>query len=150
VTPELEDGGWCHRRRREMTTRFGGRGRERSGGRGADVFQPEMRERDGGKGGSKLQNGKGTQRCEHVVLGGATEEERGGGGPAAGIDPTPLEMGGVSHVGAGEGEGKACRWAGPRGEVQLAVGRGYGRWALVGKRKKEKENGLNSNWKLIF
>jgi hypothetical protein len=82
VTPELEDGGWCHRRRREMTTGFGGRGRERSGGRGADVFQPEMRERDGGKGGSgmaQLQNGKGTQWCEHVALGGATEEERGGG-----------------------------------------------------------------------
>jgi hypothetical protein len=29
---------------------FGGSGRERSGGRGASAFQPEMKERDGGKG----------------------------------------------------------------------------------------------------
>jgi hypothetical protein len=49
------------------------------------------------------------------VLGGATEEERGG--PTAGTNPTLTETGGVSHVGAGEGEGKVGRWASPQGGV---------------------------------
>jgi hypothetical protein len=49
------------------------------------------------------------------VLGGATEEERGG--PTADTNPTLTETGGASHVGAGEGEGKVGRWASPQGGV---------------------------------
>jgi hypothetical protein len=65
-----------------MTTGFGGSGKERSGGRGADAFQPETRERDGGKGVryGAVAKREGGQRCGHVALGGATEEERGGSG----------------------------------------------------------------------
>jgi hypothetical protein len=81
-----------------------------------------------------------------MTLGGA-ERKRGGGG----TDLTPTETGDASHVRAGEGEGKASRWAGPWGGVQLTVGRegmtgGHG----PGKEKKEKENRFNSNLKLVF
>jgi hypothetical protein len=79
-------------------------------------------------------SGAGTWRL--VVL----RRRRGGGGPAAGIDPTPMETGGASHVGAGEGEGKACRWAGPQGGVQLAVGReGMTGGPESGKERKKKK-----------
>jgi hypothetical protein len=85
-----------------------------------------------------------------MVLGGAAEEERGGG-LAASTDPKPTEMGGASHVGAGEGEGKAGQWASPHGGVQLAVGReGMTGGPRPRKEKKKKENGFNSNLKLIF
>jgi hypothetical protein len=59
MTPELEGGGRCHQRRRETMTGFGGSGRERSGGRGAGAgaFQPETRERDGGKRGGPIRCG---------------------------------------------------------------------------------------------
>jgi hypothetical protein len=73
-----------------------------------------------------------------VALGGAAEEE---GGLAAGTDPTPMETGDVSRSGAGEGEGKVGRWAGPWSGVQLAVGReGMTGGPRLGKEKKENEN----------
>jgi hypothetical protein len=84
---------------------------------GAYAFQPETRERDGGKGVrcgcDKGREPIGTGMWHLVEL----WRRRGGGGPAPSADPTPTETGGASRAGAGEGEGKACQWAGLRGAV---------------------------------
>jgi hypothetical protein len=110
ATPELEavlpkeegddDRVWRERERKERRAgcrRLSTRDKEEGWGKGGPV-----------RGGCKKGRGPGGAGTWRLV---ELRRRRGGGGPAVGTDPTPTEIGGVSHMGAGEGEGKAGRWA---------------------------------------